>query len=391
LILHAHAPIENLGDRLIVQALRDALRDRLPHHDLVFEDALPVSAPGGHSLATLPDREIENAAAAADLVVLGGGELIGPYRGYLGLALLASAVATPAVWLGVGGRIAGGRVDRAYARAVLRRASSVVTRDPTTFAHLEGVVPPRRLHDGVDVAFGWRPPAGAVQAVPEAAFGICLRGPERADRPWDREAFSALAREIEAIAARGLRPVFLTFLNARDADRIGSPNLPGTFHSDEEVHDFVTERLRGVGAEVVHADGDLDGVAKRMAGLRFVLGMRLHALVLAARCGVPFVALDYAPKVVEFATRVGSSAFVVTPDEVTSRLPKLADELTSEGHRAAESRRLVRAMESLALRARAQLDSVEALLAAPRAPRNRPLRRAAARACLRVMEAHARR
>jgi len=389
-ILHAHAPIENLGDRLIVQALRDTLRDRLRQHELVFVDALPVRAPGGLSLADLPDPEVERAVDAADLVVLGGGELIGPYRGYLGLAAIAAAAGVPVAWLGVGGRIEGGRVDRAYTRALLRRADVVVTRDPTSYAHLTGLVPPSRLRDGVDVAFGWHPPS-APAAASEAAFGICLRGPERASRPWDERTFEALAGEIEVLASKGLRPVFLTFLSERDARRIGSPNLPGSFSSDEAVHDFVLGRLRGVDAEVVHADGDLDAMAKRVAGLRFVIGMRLHALVLAAHCGVPFIALDYAPKVVEFATLAGASGFVVTPDEVGSKLPKLTAELATEALRNAESRRLASAMKRLAERAHGQLDPVAALLESPppRAPRR--LRRALTRAGLRLAELHARR
>jgi len=389
-ILHGHAPIENLGDRLIVKALRDALRDRLPRHDLTFVDALPVRVPGGLSLADLPDPEVERALDAADLVVLGGGELIGPYRGYLGLAALASAAGVPVAWLGVGGRIDGGRIDRLYTRALLRRADVVVTRDPTSHAGLVGLVPAGRLRDGVDVAFGWNPPLPP--AIPgEPAFGVCLRGPERASRTWDEPAFEALAREIARLAGQGLRPVFLTFLSERDAHRIGSPNLPGSFSSDEAVHDFVLRRLRGVDAEVVRADGDLDAMAKRIASLRFVIGMRLHALVLAARCGVPFIALDYAPKVVEFATLAGAEDFVLTPDEVTKRLPELAAELAAEGPRNAESARLERAMDALATRARGQLDSVAALLESPRAHAPRRLRRALARAGIRLAELHARR
>jgi polysaccharide pyruvyl transferase WcaK-like protein len=41
----------------------------------------------------------------------------------------------------------------------------------------------------------------------------------------------------------------------------------------------------------------LDAVAAAIARAKFVFGMRLHSLILAARFGVPFLALAYDPKV----------------------------------------------------------------------------------------------
>jgi hypothetical protein len=217
---------------LITDAIHGPLSALLPEHEILFHDASPGSGTDGISLQT--HAAVRRAIEAADLVLIGGGELIGPHAEYLDVAVAAAAADVPTVWLGVGGRVRGGRLDRIYTRALLRRAEAIVTRDPRTFAHLSKEVPAARLYDGVDVAFAWQPPA-ATAAEARAEFGVCLRGPEQRNRSWDRETFARLAREVAALANQGLRPVFFTFLSGRDARRIGSPNLAGSFSSDESA------------------------------------------------------------------------------------------------------------------------------------------------------------
>lgn len=388
-VLHAHAAAENLGDRLIVEAIRSSLRTALPGHELVFEDASPGTGSSPLSLSPpLPSRT-RRAIEEADLVLLGGGELVGPFPEYLGAALAAAAASVPAVWLGVGGHVTGGRVDRFYTRLVLRCAEAVVTRGPQSFERLSADVAGARIFDGVDVAFGWQPPH-TEPCEQRDEFGICLRGPERRDRLWDRAAFERLAREIDVLAARGLRPVFFTFLSDRDAARIGSPNLAGSFGSDAEVHDFVWSRMRSEPAEELVAEGDLARVSRRVQSLRFLMGMRLHSLILAAHCRVPFLALDYAPKIAELVELLGASEWLVRPEEVGTRLPQLAARLCDPAVRGAFARDLEVAVAGLRQRAVAQLAPVLPILAAPRRRTRRLGQRAAARVWLRAAALHAR-
>ncbi len=388
-IFHAHAAVENLGDRLIVEAIRAGLRERAPELELEFTNASPGRASASLLLSQPLDPAVREALRAADLLLIGGGELVGPYAGYLCAALEAAAMGMPVVWLGVGGRLGGGRLDRFYMRTVLRQARAVITRDPETFSHLAEVVAPDRLHDGVDVALAWTPP-GEDTKEPGDEFGICLRGPERRERPWDRTAFRQLAREIQKIAQRGLRPVFFSFLSEEDARRIGSPNRRGSFTSDDEVNYLVMKELGDPPPEVVVADGDIERVTSRLRSLRFLIGMRLHALILSAHCKVPFIALDYAPKVAEFARLVGAEDQLVRPEQVASHVPPLAARLCDPAVRAVRSAALAAAMEPLRRRAAAQLEAVTELLRQPRARARRRTVEAAARLATQLMGLHAR-
>jgi polysaccharide pyruvyl transferase WcaK-like protein len=60
-------------------------------------------------------------------------------------------------------------------------------------------------------------------------------------------------------------------------------------------------------AEVMAPGADLGAQLAAIGSARLVIGMRLHALVLAAAAGVPAIAVSYDPKVDAFATRVGQT------------------------------------------------------------------------------------
>ena len=56
--------------------------------------------------------------------------------------------------------------------------------------------------------------------------------------------------------------------------------------------------------------------AIKLGGADLLIGMRLHALILAAICGVPFVALPYDPKVNAFLDLVEIDNYIM-PEELT--------------------------------------------------------------------------
>lgn len=69
---------------------------------------------------------------------------------------------------------------------------------------------------------------------------------------------------------------------------------------------------------------DLETALRLLAGSDLVIGERLHAVVLAAAVGTPFVAVEYRPKVRDFARSVGREDAVVRTDEM-ERLDEVVD------------------------------------------------------------------
>jgi polysaccharide pyruvyl transferase WcaK-like protein len=82
----------------------------------------------------------------------------------------------------------------------------------------------------------------------------------------------------------------------------------------------IFEMMRAVGAaDLPYLAGyrDLEGALRFLAEAELVVGERLHAAVLAAAMATPFVAVEYRPKLADFAASVGASDAVVRTDAVS--------------------------------------------------------------------------
>jgi polysaccharide pyruvyl transferase WcaK-like protein len=76
---------------------------------------------------------------------------------------------------------------------------------------------------------------------------------------------------------------------------------------------------------------DVQESLERVAASSVVVGERLHACVLAAAAGRPFVAIEYRPKLQDFAESVAMGDYVVRSDQISSgRIVELVADLGAE-------------------------------------------------------------
>nr|MBO2500413.1 hypothetical protein [Acidimicrobiia bacterium] len=249
----------------------------------------------------LPWADVEVSGNPRDLLILGGGTLINrsTYLGWLTerdsprveRAVLGTGVASPAYW-GVTEPVDGW----------MRWLSSccyVGVRGPRSEATLREWGYDGQLEVSGDPALLLERPAGT-----QRREGLVVVSPAWTNGElWggsDDAVMAVLAKSVEQWLAEGRDVAFLSC------------------NPDDDRPIFETMRAAGR-PDLPYSAGyrDLDAALRLLAEADLVVGERLHAVVLAAAVGTPFVALEYRPKLADFAASVGADDVVVRTDQVS--------------------------------------------------------------------------
>ncbi|MGH8935365.1 MAG: polysaccharide pyruvyl transferase family protein, partial [Acidimicrobiia bacterium] len=265
---------ENLGDEALLEAVR-----RL-----------------------MPWAEIDPKGESGELLLLGGGTLINRSR-YLSRlreqdsprierAVFGTGVANPEYW----GKL---REDPAGWADFLSTCCYVGVRGPISASLLR--------------SWGYR---GPLEVVGDPA--LALSPPQQVERHPDRVAVNLVRTDGErwggddrAVQATFAQLVKQLVAEGREVWMFSC--FPGDDHPGLEI-------MRAAGVpDLPYLAGyrSLEESLRFLASCRLLVGERLHALVLAAACGTPFVGVEYRPKVRDFARSVGQEHLVVRSDQAS--------------------------------------------------------------------------
>jgi hypothetical protein len=117
----------------------------------------------------------------------------------------------------------------------------------------------------------------------------------------DEAVFAALAEMVEKLRAAGHPVAYLS-----------------CFPGDDRFILDIMRRSGSIDAEYVAAYADHDAGIDLLAAAEVVVAERLHAAVVSAAVGTPFVAVEYRPKLRDFARSVEHDMFLVRSDEVSA-------------------------------------------------------------------------
>lgn len=271
----------------------------------------------------------------ADLVLSGGGSLMQDVTSvrsvlyYLSVIWLAKRMRKKVMVYAQGIGPLNRQTTRRTARSVLSKVDLITVRDTGSKTYLRelGVTAPEVVVTA-DPSFAVDPDTGddadeilRAAGVPEGVpvFGVALR-------PWLVHAhwLPGLARGIETAAARvGATPIFLPM--QKDQDLGISVQVASHMTTATSV---VANQLSPKQALAV------------IGKMSMVIGMRLHALIFAARMGVPFLGVAYDPKVEAFVrAAVGESPLALDNLESADVAERILDvwdrrqELTAQADR----------------------------------------------------------
>jgi len=275
----------NTGDEAIALAITRELKGA-GHTPLLLSNtpAETVRLYGGESAPRMKPLGLLGALARSQVVLSGGGGLLQDGTSartltyYLGVIRLAR---------GLGKRVvvfnqSVGPLSEAGGRRVAAALKGVplIVRDRGSLETLRGLGLEGRL--GGDPALLLSPTPGLT---PDPAHVIVApRGDVTAAAP-------ALAGTVRRLRAEGRRVTALSFMPS---------------HDDEAAH--------ALGADTVLSTRDPQQALDAIAASGFVIGVRLHAVILAAAAGVPFAGVAYDPKVAGFCADAGAPTHPVTPE-----------------------------------------------------------------------------
>ena len=289
-LLSGYYGFGNLGDEALLEVIAARIRARFPATALEVLSASPGLTTRRYGIAAVQRwdwRAVRAAIGRADVVLSGGGGLLQNATSFRSLLYYAGIV-REAVRAGrktmifaqsIGPLDLWGRfVVRRFCRGVAR----ATVRDEGSRALLSSLIPKIPVECTADPVFLYDPPEEALDL---SAEGL---GPESGPYavvsvrkiPGLRAAATVVARCVDRLSIKhGIRVAFLPLGGVGDAEAS-------------------TEIIRACSsAPVLLPECPLPKAAAILRGARVVVGMRLHALVLAARWSVPFVALAYDPKV----------------------------------------------------------------------------------------------
>jgi polysaccharide pyruvyl transferase WcaK-like protein len=333
---------DNLGDEILLHSLVDCVRTAAPAARIVVLAPDPGRVRELHDVDALAFPTLRGGGAArrhgavrrvlrgADLLVLGPGTVFqerSPHLAWPGtlplfarLVALARSAGTPVAALGVGVREGGTPAGRLLLRGLGRACAAIGVRDARTAA-----VFGRRARVIGDLAHALPlPPPGPA---PGQRFAVSLRPLGGAEVGLA----ASLSELVVRLGADGWSGEFLPMAFGRGAtgedDRAaGGPDLP------------VAPNPLADGGRL---GPGLDRWLRNLAGYGLVVGVRLHAVLMAVALGVPTVAIAYERKVADAFADLGLARFVVDPTADAATLHRAALAATTAGAEFAAARERV--------------------------------------------------
>ncbi len=298
----------NTGDEAILESIIDILRRRLPRAEIVVFSADPQHTRRSYGVQSVSRTclpSIFRTLCRADLLISGGGGLLQDVTSlrsvayYLGMMELALFMGKKVAVFAQGMGPLQHPLARRWVKKVLTRVDLVSVRDPLSADFLTRIGVQRRVRVAADPVFSLEP--ATRQEVEDFWSAQKIAGEN--GQLHVGIALRSFPRETDA-GGMVLETITKACLYLEQRYRARLVFLPCHQPDDLPLARQVASRLSQQ-SPIIDRPLSNREVMCLIGGLDMLMGMRLHALVLAAVSGIPFVALPYDPKVNAFLSRLG--------------------------------------------------------------------------------------
>lgn len=324
-VISGYYGFNNLGDEAVLYSMLQALRREIPGLEVTVLSNNPAATAQEYGVRSV-DRwnlwAVVDAVRNSDLLLSGGGSLLQDVTGiktlfyYLGVIMIARFFRRPVMYYAQGIGPVNTGLGRRLVGSVTQGVKAVTVRDEESLADLRQMGVVRPIEITADPVLGLGPedinlisgaqvlrrnqvdpaPADApAKRVRGRLIGVSVRSLPGPDN-WMAELAGALSK----LTLAGHTVVFVPMQNPADLEvsrKIGAKM--------QKRHVVIDEKI------------DVATMISLVGNLDLLIGMRLHALIFAAVCGVPPLGIVYDPKVERFLKRIGVAP-AGSPEETKS-------------------------------------------------------------------------
>lgn len=301
-VISGYYGYENTGDEALLASIIQALRNRLPDLRIIVLSAKPAETARRYGVEAADRLSLLAAISAlrrADLLISGGGSLLQDVTGpwtipyYLGIAAIAKMLGKSVMFYAQGIGPVNKGLGRGLVRLIANKVDVITLRDQASADLIRKIGvnrPPVEVT--ADPVFGLEVPAAGPaeifrqinMPVPEKpVIGIFIR--DWLGFPGYKAAVAGLA---DSLASKGRQLVFVPMQYPEDAKP--AREIAAMMKTEPWI---IEKRL------------SLTQMLGLIKSMDMVVGMRLHALIMAAVCAVPMLGISYDPKVADFLKSIG--------------------------------------------------------------------------------------
>jgi len=292
IVISGYYGFDNIGDEAVLYAILSQLRDYIPEISVTVLSNNPEKTKlmyGVGSVNRWHIKEVARVIKESDMLISGGGSLLQDITGgktipyYLAIVKLAQWYKKKVVFYSQGiGPINHG-YNKWLIRKIVNKVDAIFVRDNHSKEVLEELGIKKPIQVATDPVLGIKPNEDVYKYVKDLltevkAVGVYIRPCEN-----EEELLTSLEIALQYIMHEG----YVVYL------------IPMYYLQDREIAHKLKRRL---GDNVIFVDEKLtiDEVMSYTACFEFVIGMRLHSLIMSAAVKVPMIGLSYDPKVKDF-------------------------------------------------------------------------------------------
>lgn len=299
IVLSGYYGFDNIGDEAVLYSIIAMLKKEIPQVQITVLSNNPEKTARLYQVESINRWDMKNVAKiikACDLLISGGGSLLQdvtssktiPY--YLAIVKMAQFYKKKVVFYSQGI----GPVNKGFSRwlikKVVNKVDGIFVRDPASKALLEEIGVKKPIGVAIDPVLGISLPNDVKTT--EKTIGIYIR-------PWQNEdqnqkLISAMKEGLIEFIKKGYKLCLIPMHYEQDLD----------IAKAVEASLAIEMRNEGIVGEdqikVIDKMLSIEEVLTYTAGFEFIIGMRLHSLIMAAATKVPMLGLSYDPKVDAF-------------------------------------------------------------------------------------------